>query len=113
RPVKAHIASYLLFKGDIPTGKVVRHVCDNRGCVNPEHLILGTQKDNIHDCIKRKRFVCGSKSHFSKLTAEQVIQVKALWRSGKYKQKEIAGLFGIRQQTVSKIVNNVKWKEVI
>lgn len=51
----AHRASYLVFKGNIPKNKVVRHKCDTPQCVNPDHLILGTVKDNSNDMVIRRR----------------------------------------------------------
>jgi hypothetical protein len=59
---KRHIASrvaYTLYKGEIPSGKIVRHTCDNGFCVNPEHLILGTQFDNMQDRKNRGRWKGG------------------------------------------------------
>src|SRR5437660_9953734 len=53
----AHRLSYELFVGPIPHGLVIMHLCDNRSCVNPEHLIAATQKENVHDQIKKGRFV--------------------------------------------------------
>lgn len=53
--IGAHVYSYLVFKGSVPKGKLVRHTCDNRWCVRPAHLLLGTHKDNVHDAIVRKR----------------------------------------------------------
>jgi hypothetical protein len=51
----AHRASYTLYKGKIPGKMFVCHICDNRKCTNPNHLFLGTQKDNVQDMIKKKR----------------------------------------------------------
>ena len=53
---RGHRYSYTIHKGDIPEGQVVRHTCDNPNCINPDHLILGTQKDNVKDMLERNRF---------------------------------------------------------
>lgn len=53
--IKMYRASYIIFNGPIPDDLLVRHTCDNPRCVNPEHLILGTQKDNMQDMAKRNR----------------------------------------------------------
>jgi predicted XRE-type DNA-binding protein len=111
-PMRAHVASYLLHNGKITKGLVVRHTCDNIGCVNPKHLVLGTQKQNIHDSINKKRNTFGTKSHLSKLEPAQVIMIRNLWAKRKMTQTKIAKKFGIKQQHVSKIVNNIKWKVV-
>ena len=61
RKYGAHRIAYTLAKGPIPEGLLVRHTCDNPPCCNPAHLLVGTQKDNIADCIARGRFKGGSK----------------------------------------------------
>ena len=55
RMVQAHKYSYSLFKGSIPDGLFVLHSCDNRKCVNPKHLSLGTNADNVHDMLSKGR----------------------------------------------------------
>lgn len=51
----AHRVSWELFRGPIPNKLFVLHKCDNKNCINPDHLFLGTAKDNIHDCIRKGR----------------------------------------------------------
>jgi hypothetical protein len=60
---KSHRVAYLICKGTIPAGQCVCHTCDNRSCVNPDHLFLGTQKDNMQDCSQKSRIYNSSKTH--------------------------------------------------
>lgn len=54
-PAKAHRVSWEMRNGLIPQGMDICHRCDTPGCVNPEHLFLGSRKDNVHDCIRKGR----------------------------------------------------------
>jgi len=76
KKIYAHRASYSLYKGEIPKGMYVCHKCDTVSCVNPDHLFLGTQKDNMHDMIKKGRSGNGLNHPRTKLTKEDVFNIK-------------------------------------
>lgn len=64
--IDAHRVSWMIHNGEIPKGLFVCHKCDNRKCVNPDHLFLGTQKDNMQDCKNKGRLVTPKKECFKK-----------------------------------------------
>jgi hypothetical protein len=109
----AHRAVYHYFIGPIPKGKIIRHSCDVPRCCNPKHLILGTQRDNILDQIKKGRNCRGEMSHFSKLNENKVTAIRILWKSEFFSQSQIASMFGVKQQTILKIVNRHKWRHLL
>ena len=104
---KSTLAHRLVFRLTYPsidiTNKVIRHACDNRSCVNPRHLLVGSQKDNIHDCINKGRFLHGTKHPNCKFTDEDIARIKGLYEQG-LSQRRIGALFGVRQQTIQRIV---------
>lgn len=73
---QAHRVAYVLAKGDIPQGMVVMHSCDVCACVNPDHLTLGDQGDNIRDGVARGRY-SGSRPSIQKITDAQVREIRA------------------------------------
>jgi len=110
RPIRAHRFAYQLFKGHITKGRLVLHSCDNRLCVNPDHLRLGTHTDNMQDASERNRLRKGEKSHFAKLTESEVLQIRAL--AGHKKQKDIATQFKVSRAIVCQIISRQIWKHL-
>ena len=97
KSVQAHRVAYELFFGKIPAGVKVLHKCDNRKCVNVNHLFLGSLADNVVDMDAKGRR--GSKS---KLTYDQVEQIKGMLVD-RYSQTEIGKIFGVCQTVISRI----------
>jgi len=93
---QAHRVAYELFIGS-PDGAQVLHRCDNRKCVNPDHLFLGTNQDNVKDMDAKKRR--GTKC---KVTLAQAVEIRRLL-ADRWTQREVGELFGIDQTTVSRI----------
>lgn len=109
----AHRVSWILsHNGDKPTLSVL-HKCDNRACVNPEHLFLGTQADNVADMFAKGRANTrrGEKVNTAKLTEADVRLVRSLYELG-WRAKDLAARFGINNASVGFIVNRQTWKHV-
>lgn len=92
-----HRHIYRLIKGDIAPGLDVRHTCDNRRCINPEHLILGTRLENMQDAVARGRQARGGRLPQTKLNAFIEAEIVALAKAG-MKYEYVAALFGICRQ---------------
>ena len=101
---RAHRMAYECFVGEIQDGMLVCHACDVPKCVNPDHLFLGTSKDNAIDRNKKGRSNPPTRPNHprARLTNDQVAQLVKLRESGKT-LKEIAGIYGIHFATVSQI----------
>lgn len=107
KPVfRAHRLAWELLNGPIPDGLSVLHRCDNARCVRPDHLFLGTQRDNVIDAVHKGRH---SSFGNQKLNADQVREIRALWATGKYTQKAIGQRFGLKRNSISSIVNRKSW----
>lgn len=112
--VKHHRLVYCQYHGieliDIE-GLIVRHTCDNPRCINPQHLELGTQHDNVQDMIARRRQnpPKGEAHYNSKLKEEEVAAIR---QNPKHlKQRDLATLYGVSQNVVSTIQAKKTWKE--
>jgi hypothetical protein len=100
--------TWTLINGDIPAGQVVRHKCDNCKCINPDHLCLGTQGDNVRDMIERGRNVKGEASSNSVLTEAQVRFI----RTSELSVSELAEKFGVTKTTIRDVRKRRTWKHV-
>lgn len=105
--LKAHRFSWTLSRGEIPESLFVLHRCDNRRCVNPDHLFLGTHQDNMDDMVSKGRLPPhnGEKNGASKLTEEKVLAIRSDPRS----QSKIAVDYGVTQTAISKIKLRKLW----
>lgn len=109
--LSAHRASWMIHRGAIPKGLCVCHRCDTPLCVNPAHLFLGTQRDNIQDASRKQRTPLGERQGQSKLKAADVLAIRELERAGVL-QGDIAARFAVAQSTVSDIVRRKKWPHI-
>ena len=103
----AHRYSYEAFKGKIPEGMFVLHKCDNKPCVNPDHLELGTAKKNTEDAYERGLIPKGEKYWSAKLTDKQRDEMHTLLDEG-HQQIDVAKKYGISQPSVSESYNKHK-----
>lgn len=96
---RAHRAFYALLVAPVPAQAVVCHSCDNRICVNPQHLFVGDRNINNQDCVAKQRHAFGEKNGRAKISAAQASEIKYSTES----QAFVAKKFGVNQSTVSRI----------
>lgn len=102
---RAHRVAYELYVGPIPKGLVVRHLCNVKACVNPDHLAVGTQAENVNDAAAIGRMSrYGESGPKAKLTSEQVMEIRRLHSSGVGKL-EISKRYKVTRRNISYIVN--------
>lgn len=104
--------NYARYNGKIPSNTVIRHKCDTPKCVNPDHLIPGTQKDNVADMIERDRFYRGERNFNAKLTKDQVRDVRTT--HGKQGGSLVATSrdLNVSYSTVARILRGKSWRTV-
>lgn len=109
--IRAHRFSWILHKGDVPEGQYVCHRCNNKLCVRPDHLYLGTNEENVSDAYKDGLFATGERHHNARLTKDEVIEIRRLRAEGA-PYKKIAGRFGISVSHAAAIGSKKFWQDV-
>jgi HNH endonuclease len=103
---QAHRVAYTIARGPIPTGLLVCHTCDVRLCVNPDHLFIGTDEDNMRDRDSKLRQSKGSHRPHAKITEQQAVAIRADPRT----HRSIANAYGLATCTVTQIKNRNAWR---
>lgn len=115
RVCDVHRLAWLIHFGDIASGLLVCHKCDNRICVRPDHLFLGTSKDNVRDMIDKGRDSTrpvGERCHKAKATTEIVSVIRTLALDTTLSYTDIGKIVGLERTTVAQIARGRSWKHV-
>lgn len=108
KPIAAHRGSWIAYRGTIPDSMCVCHHCDNRACVNPDHLFIGTHKDNTQDALKKGRFCIGERHFAARLTPRQVDEI----RSSEERSTKLAIRYGVSRATILRTQRRESWRHV-
>lgn len=109
RGLLAHRVAFEIHVAPIGEGQVVRHACDNKPCVNPRHLLIGYHIDNMRDAVARGRTPRGSRHGLSKLTEEQVTEIR---RRADSRLSALGREFNVSASTIRQIVKRKTWTHI-
>ena len=111
----AHRMSFILsYDVSIPSGYQVCHACDNARCCNPNHLFLGSPKDNAQDMVSKDR-QCnrrGERNTVAKISDNEARKIYDLYQTKKYLQKDLANMFNVSRSCVGRIVLKKGWTHI-
>lgn len=107
-----HRVSWTIHYGSIPAGMFVCHKCDNRLCVNPRHLFLGSHQDNVDDMRSKMRHSYGVRRRNAKLTDDAVRQIRCEVRAGSLSKRAIARKHGVSWGTLFRMLKGRTWTHV-
>ncbi|MCE9565800.1 MAG: HNH endonuclease [Planctomycetes bacterium] len=105
KKLRAHRISYERFIGPIPEGQMALHRCDNRKCVNPEHVFLGDNGANIRDCVEKRRHGAQTGTSYLKITRPMAATIRVLFARGQHSMVALALIYGVDHRTISNILN--------
>jgi hypothetical protein len=109
--IRSHRVSWMIHRGDIPEGLFVCHTCDNPGCVEINHLWIGTDGENLKDMYdKGRRDQVGENNGCSKLMWEKVEVIRIKYADGGVTMKQLAEEFGVSKSAIYRCINNINWK---
>lgn len=117
RPLRVHRAAMELFNGtpgmiDKTNPIQVLHRCDDSRCFNPDHLFLGTATDNMADRDRKGRQAKGEKNYRTKLVADDVREIRSLYREEGWRYRALAEKFGITVSGLEKIIPGKTWRHI-
>lgn len=108
----AHRVMFAMYYGNIPDGKVIRHMCNNSICVNLDHLLSGTQKENMADRERSGHTNNGENVHLSKLTEKQVLEIREKYIPWKYSAYRLAKEYNVSRNSIRCIIHRTTWKHI-
>ena len=112
KTIRAHRFSWMLHNNEtITKDRLICHSCDVTNCVNPKHLFIGCQQENMNDMIKKGRATCGEKSYLSKLTEDDVKEIFNKIKNG-CSRKEVAKEYNVTPENISSIKLGRSWKHL-
>lgn len=120
---KAHVMAWMLTHGEIPEGILVCHKCDNPPCCNPDHLFLGTPRENLMDAIKKGRWKprsgykritgnVGENHPLAKLNRNSVLEIRTKYVRGLYGAARLAKEYGVSKPAVVAVIRRETWAYV-
>lgn len=108
----AHRVAYAIERGEVPADILVCHRCDNRACVNPEHLFLGTSAENTADAVAKGRLASGEEHGISKLSKVEADEIRELYATGEWSVRSLGRKYGVDGEDIRQILLGNIWGDV-